>query len=133
MVDVVVEDIPVSIDADMNRLLTAEYTREEVERALKQMEPLKALGLDGLPPLFSQQYWKCIGDEMSIAILSCWNSGTIPPSINHTFITLIPKVKSLTKVSKYRLISLCNIIYKLVPKVFVNRLKCILPLIISKS
>lgn len=47
------EDIPVSIDVDMNRLLTAEYTREEVERALKQMELLKALGLDELPPLFS--------------------------------------------------------------------------------
>lgn len=103
MVDAVVEDIPVFIDANMNRLLTAEYTREEVERALKQMEPLKALGLDGLPPLFSQQYWKCIGDEMSIAILSCWNSGTIPPSINHTFITLIPKVKSPTKVSNIAL------------------------------
>ena len=98
----------------MNGELLAEFTKEEMVVALKQMDPLKASGPDGLPPLFFQHYWHAVGDDVTVAILSCLSTGVIPPSINRTFITLIPKVKSLTKVYEFRPISLCNIIYKLV-------------------
>ena len=125
--------IPCSISDEMNQSLNAEYTREEVVTALKQMEPLKAPGPDGLPPLFFQHYWQLVGDDVTKVVLSCLTSGVIPPSINQTFITLIPKVKSPSKVSEFRPISLCNIIYKLVSKVIANRLKGVLPLIISES
>ena len=74
-----------------------------------------------------------MGEDVTEAVLSCLTSGVIPPFINQTFITLIPKVKSPTKVSEYRPISLCNIIYKLVSKVIANKLKGVLPLIISES
>ena len=74
-----------------------------------------------------------MGEDVTEAVLSCLTSGVIPPSINQTFITLIPKVKSPSKVSEFRLISLCNIIYKLVSKVIANRLNEVLPLIISES
>ena len=108
----------------MNDELLAEFTREEMVLALKKMEPLKAPGPDGLPPLFFQHYCQ---------VLSCLSTGIIPPSINRTFITLIPKVKSPSKVSEFRLISLCNIIYKLISKVVANRMKGLLPLIILES
>ena len=55
------------------------------------------------------------------------------PGLNHTFITLIPKVKSAEYVTEFRTIALCNILYKLVSKVLANRLKRVLPLIISES
>ena len=126
-------DIPNSVDAEMSQFLIAEYTRVEVERAMNQMEPLKAPGPDELPPLFFQKYWRVVGDDVVATVLSCLQSGVIPPSINYTFITLIPKVKSPTKVTNYRPISLCNILYKIVSKVIANRLKYILPNIISES
>ena len=94
-------------------MLAAEYVRVEIDETLQQMEPLKAPGPDGLPPLFYQKFWNSIGDDVLAAIINCLNSGFIPPSINHTFITLIPKVKSPTIVSEFRPISLCNVIYKL--------------------
>ena len=129
----VVADIPQVITPEMNIMLQEDYTWVEVEIALHQMEALKALGPDGLPLLFFQHYWEIIGDDISEAVLNCLNTSFIPPSINKTFITLIPKVKSPTLFTEYRPISLCNILYKLVSKVIANRLKKILPDIISDS
>ena len=67
--------------------------------------------------------------EISDAVLSCLNSGTFLQYINHTFITLIPKVDNPEFVAQFRHISLCNVIYK----VLVNSLKLILNSIISKA
>ncbi len=82
--------------------------------ALKQMAPLKAPGPDGMPPVFYQSYWNTIGREVVQAVLSSINSGKLLPSINHTFVTLIPKVKNPEQVTEYRPISLCNVIHKLI-------------------
>jgi len=55
----------------------------------------------------------------------------ILPSLNTTFIALVPKVEESNTPDQYRLIALCNVIYKLISKVVVNRLKRLLPLLIS--
>jgi len=57
----------------------------------------------------------------------------IPPDLNHTFLTLILKIKSPELVIEFRPIAFCNIIYKLISKVLANRLKKILPHIILES
>jgi len=66
-------------------------------------------------------------------VLSCLNSGAILKSINHTFITLIPKVHNPEKVTNFQPISLCNVIYKIVSKVIANRFKPLLNSIISET
>ena len=97
------------------------------------MPPLKAPSPDGMPPLFFQTYWTDIGMDVHQAVLSCLNSGSILKSINHTFITLIPKVNNSEKVFDFRPISLCNVIYKIVSKVIANRLKPMLNSIVSEA
>ena len=66
-------------------------------------------------------------------VLDFLNQGISPPNFNETHIVLIPKVKEPKRVTDYRSISLCNIVYKIVSKVIANRLKKILPSIISET
>ena len=96
------------------------------------MTPLKAPGLDGMPPLFYQNYWNLVGCDVTKTILSYLNTATLPHLINHTFITLIPKTKPPMSVNDFRPISLCNVLYKIFSKVLANRLKKFLPSIITK-
>ena len=60
-------------------------------------------------------------------VLNILNIGVMPYGINETYICLIPKI------TEYRPISLCNIIYKIISKVLANRLKRILAEIIDES
>ena len=71
--------------------------------------------------------------DVSQAVLSCLNTSNIPASINHTFVTLIPKIRSPERVIEFHPIALCNILYKLISKVLANRLKRFLPSVISES
>ena len=66
-------------------------------------------------------------------VLEFLNTGYMIPDLNRTYIVLIPKIKNSIKVSDYRPISLCNVIYKIIAKVVANRLKQILPQIISPT
>ena len=97
------------------------------------MKPITAPGLDSMPPIFYQSFWTLIDDDVYAAVLDCLNDCKIPKEINHTNITLITKVKSPESITKFRPISLCNVIYKLEAKVLANRLKTVLPSIISKN
>ena len=66
-------------------------------------------------------------------VLKVLNSSVVPESLNSTFIAHIPKMKQPRKVSDFRPISLCNVIYKLISKVLVNQLKKFLAKAILES
>ena len=74
-----------------------------------------------------------MGGDITNAVLVALNLGIILESINTTFISLIPKIQNPKKVSDFRPISLCNVFYKLISKVLVNRLKLVLPYVVSDS
>lgn len=52
----VVDAIQPVVTDSMNGALTMEFQADEVIKALKQLHPKKAPGLDGTPPLFYQHY-----------------------------------------------------------------------------
>ena len=97
------------------------------------MKSISAPGPDGMPPIFFKNYWNTVGPDGLSTTLSVLNLGIIPPNINHTFISLIPKIKSLATAKDFRPISLCNVIYKLIFKTIANCLKKCLPKLIFDS
>ena len=89
--DSILDDIDTKVTTAMNAKLTKCFTVEKVEQALKQMKLMTALGPDRMPPIFYKAYWSIVGPDVIDATLSVLNSGTMPPLLNHTFISLIPK------------------------------------------
>jgi hypothetical protein len=115
----------------MNTKLMAEPTEEEIYTALQQMAPMKAPGPDGYSVCFFQHNWDTVHTEVCSAIFHFFHSGMLDSNLNKTHIVLIPKIQQPDCVSDFRPISLCNVLYKLISKVLANRLKLVLPEIIS--
>ena len=69
------------------------------------------------------EVWRIVEDSrVSKQMLSAFNA---------TFIMLIPKFEWFNFPNKFSPISLCNVIYKITTKVIANRLKLLLPNLIS--
>ena len=124
--DTILDGIELAVTTEMCAALDRDFRAEEVDQALKQMAPLTAPGPDGMSPIFYKTYWHIVGKDVTTMVLNALNSGVVHESLNPTFISLIPKIKNPKKVSNFRPISLCNVVYKLISKVLVNRLKKIL-------
>lgn len=125
--------ISIQVSLDMNEELIADFKANEVWSALKQMHPTKSPGPNGMSLIFFKNYWDIVGYEVINYVLNALNSGVMPCEINDPYICLIPKVKSLKKITEFWPISLCNVIHKLISKILANRLKRILAAVIDKS
>uniref|UniRef100_A0A803P4U9 Reverse transcriptase domain-containing protein n=1 Tax=Cannabis sativa TaxID=3483 RepID=A0A803P4U9_CANSA len=121
--DILVGCVPNRISSEENRLLLQPFDEKEVRDAMFQIHPLKAPGKDGLPGLFFQKNWELVGKEVTAACLDVLNNQADCSSLNETLICLIPKTKHPTKISEFRPISLCNVVYKVVSKCLANRMK----------
>ena len=56
---------------------------------------------------------------------------TILKVLNTSFISLIPKQEDAQIPNRFRPIALCNVVYKIISKVVANRLKPLLPTLVS--
>ena len=131
--DAVLNTVPTKVTAAMNSSLLAAFSEKEVKEALFQMFPTKSPGPDGFPAHFFQRHWDLCGTEVTSIVLRILRGEDEVTSINDTFIVLIPKVADPEELGQFRPISLCNILYKITSKVVANRLKQILPEVISEE
>ena len=74
-----------------------------------------------------------MGHDVTTVVLSILNSGHMLQKMNYAYIVLIPKNNDLKHMSEYRPISLGNVISRIVSKVLANRLKLVLPMVISDT
>ena len=66
-------------------------------------------------------------------VLNVLNHNLPIPELNKTNISLILKINNPKRMTDFHPISLCNVVYKLISKTLANRLKALLPHIISEN
>ncbi|XP_074304974.1 uncharacterized protein LOC141639890 [Silene latifolia] len=111
--------------------LDRNYVVADVQCVLNHMSPFKAPGPDGFQALFYQSQWETISPSLCKMIFDVLHNGIFPEGLGETFISLISKVDHPHTVSQFRPIGLCNVAYKLITKMIVNRLKPVLPILIN--
>lgn len=116
-----------------NAKLTADIRIEELSKAIRQMHPDKYAGPDGYSPAFFHHFWDILGPEIFRCCSAWLNDASFPATLNDTTLILIPKKESVEKLNDLRPIALCNVLYKILAKVLANRLKGILPGVISEN
>ena len=116
-------DIPKLSDKDKNKLQQP-ITQKEMLTALKGMQNDKSPGIDGLPTEFYKFFWKDIKDYLYKSYKASFDKGILSISQQRGIITLIPKkAKNIKKIYNWRPISLLNVDYKILTKMFATRIK----------
>ena len=122
--------IPTLSDQDCN-LLNRPISSMEVEDTVFQLGPHKAFSSDGIPAFFFHELWPIVKTDVISIVQAFFHSGSLFKPLNHIFITLIPKVTYPEEVNHFRPISLSNVIYKVISKILVNRLKPLMDTLIT--
>lgn len=114
--------LPTILDDNM-AFIKREVTQRDILNVIKHMNPFKALGVDGLQAGFFQSQWHVIGETVCNLILDIFKNTGKVSDINETLITLVPKVDPVVRIRNFRPITLCNVSYKIVTKILVQRLQ----------
>jgi hypothetical protein len=56
--------VQLSVSIEMNNLLTAEFTADEIKMALEAIGDLKAPGPDEMLVIFFKKYWDIVGEQL---------------------------------------------------------------------
>jgi hypothetical protein len=107
---------------------------EELILALKKMQNNKSPGLDGYTVEFFKMFFNDISWYLLRSLNESFESGCLPNTQRRGVITLLPKGQKPREFLKnWRPISLLNVSYKLASSCIANRLKRVLPDIISSD
>ncbi|KAK4384040.1 hypothetical protein Sango_3097900 [Sesamum angolense] len=121
------------VTPDESMVLVQPPTREEIKDAFFDIAEDKAPGPDGYSSGFYKAAWPVIGDEVVTAILEFFTTGRLLKQVNTAILALIPKVQVPSLVLDFRPISCCNVLYKVITKIIVQRLRLVLDKMISPS
>ncbi|KAL0293141.1 UNVERIFIED_CONTAM: hypothetical protein Scaly_3146800 [Sesamum calycinum] len=96
------------------------------------MKAYKAPGPDGIQPI--PEIFGCHRRPAVVAVVKkTFEEGRIPDNMNNILITLIPKTREACTLAQCRPIPLCNVIYKVIAKVAVSRLRPLLEKLLSPN
>ena len=108
-------------------------TRAEITQSVKDMEPNKSPGIDGLTVNFYQHFWDILAPELTAVYNYVYTSGLLSLSQRRGVITLVFKKGDRTRLSQWRPISLLTTDYKILTKALARRLTSVLHNIIHTN
>ncbi|PKI56117.1 hypothetical protein CRG98_023471 [Punica granatum] len=112
-------------------MLLSPIADAEIKEALFSMGNDKSPGPDGFTAFFYKHAWHIVQKDVTSVVQHFFSSGKLRREINSTIIALVPKKEKVDCMKDFRPISCCNVVYKCITKVLANRLKEVLPDIIS--
>ena len=113
--------------------LVKPFSLEEVKVAVWDCENFKCPGPDGINFGFIKDFWDMLKDDVMRFLVEFHRNGRLAKGINSTFIALNPKVDSPQRLNDYRPISLLGSMYKIMSKLFSNRLRSVIGFVVSDS
>ena len=130
----ILNKLPTSMENEQNEYLTKLINKNELKQAIFPMQNDKSPGIDGIPVEFYKTFYKTLENDL----IQLYNNilfleKNITNTMKQAIITLIPKKGDSNKLKYWRSISLLCIDYKILTKILANRLKHVLPNIISKE
>lgn len=108
-----------------------DITLPEIKKALDGMAKNKSPGSDGLTVEFYLAFWDIIGPELLNLYREIEKEKKLSRSMKSGLITLIFKKGDARYLENWRPISLLNVDYKILARVFANRLKSVIDKIVS--
>jgi len=114
-------------------VLSIPFTREEIDKVVKEMPSDKSPGPDGFNGLFLKSCWHIIKEDIYSLCFQFYEGDLNLESINMGNITLIPKIGSPESINDFRPITLLNCVLKLITKILANRLQKVILKIIHKN
>lgn len=115
-----------TVTPEHNAKLLKPVTLEEVSEAVKQLPSGKAPGIDAIPAEFYQELLEDIDSDIFSFVSEAINQASISDELNVSKIALLPKTEDRSKIQNFRPISLLNTLYKVVAKIYANRMKPLL-------
>ncbi|KAL4383249.1 hypothetical protein GQ457_15G015390 [Hibiscus cannabinus] len=100
---------------------------DEVHLVVFEMDPMKSPGVDGYNAGIFQKNWDTVGTSVFKFVYKFFESVNLEDVSNHTLLFLHPNVANPGDIKQFRPISLCSVLYKVITKILVNRLKPFLP------
>nr|GEX46816.1 hypothetical protein [Tanacetum cinerariifolium] len=113
--------------------MVRDISSQEVKSTMFSMANDKYPGLDGFTAAFFKDTWDIIGVDVIKAVKEFFTNGRLLKGLNHTIIALIPKVNTPARVTDYRPISCCNVLFKCISKIIANHLKDSLKKLVSPN
>lgn len=95
----------------------------DIKQAMLSVDSSKAPGPDGYNASFFKKNWDIVGADIIAAVSSFFSNNKLLKAWNSTTISLIPKVNVPTTMRDFRPISCCNVIYKCISKILIQRIK----------
>ncbi|GKF49196.1 hypothetical protein Tco_0142447, partial [Tanacetum coccineum] len=100
-----------------------QVTNLEIKQAIFDIDNDKAPSPNGFTACFFKKAWSIVGDDVSHAIKEFFHTGNLLKEVNASMISLIPKMATPNKVSDFRPIACCNLLYKCISKILTTRTK----------
>ena len=131
--DWLLEQLDSTLSSEDQALCEGELTILECHAALSQMESGKSPGMDGLPAEFYSRFWGLLGRDLVETLNFSFREGFLSASQRQGILRLLFKKDDPLSLKNWRPISLLNLDYKIATKALSNRIRKVLPNILSED